>query len=61
MWLFWNDTQDIFQQTSLVLWEKFDSFETGSNFAAWSCRAARYTAMNFLRDLGLSTAFLPQS
>ena len=45
----WEDTQDIFQQTSLVLWGKFDSFEPGSNFAAWACRAARFTAMNFLR------------
>jgi RNA polymerase sigma-70 factor (ECF subfamily) len=45
----WEDTRDIFQQTSLVLWGKFDTFEPNSNFAAWACVAARYTAMNFLR------------
>ena len=44
-----EDTQDVFQQTSLVLWKKFDGFEPGSNFVAWACNVARLDAMNFLR------------
>jgi RNA polymerase sigma-70 factor (ECF subfamily) len=43
-----EETQDIFQQTSLVLWQKFDSFE-GTNFAGWACRTAQFVALNHLR------------
>ena len=41
-----EDTQDIFQQTSLVLWRKFDHFD-GVNFAGWACRT-QLEAMNYL-------------
>jgi len=44
-----EDTNDVFQQASLVMWQKFDGFESGSNFVAWGCRVARLEAMNFLR------------
>ena len=43
-----DDTQDVFQQTSLVLWRKFDAFD-GVNFAGWACRTAQLEAMNYLR------------
>jgi len=36
-----NDAADVIQETSLVLWKKFDSFEMGSNFLAWACKIAR--------------------
>lgn len=29
-----SDAEDILQNTSVVLWNKFDSFEPGSNFLA---------------------------
>ena len=45
------DAEDVFQQTSLVLWEKFDEFEPGSDFAAWATSIARYKAIDFLRSL----------
>ncbi len=32
--------EDVQQETNLVLWREFDSFEPNSNFAAWSCRVA---------------------
>ena len=44
-----EDTQDVFQQTSLVMWKKFDTFEPDSNFVAWACSVARLEALNFLR------------
>jgi len=44
-----EDTQDVFQQASLVLWNKFDRFQPGTNFLAWACSVARLEAMNFLR------------
>ncbi len=40
-----NDAADVLQETSLVLWKKFDTFQTGTNFFAWACRIARLQAM----------------
>ncbi|UUO08706.1 sigma-70 family RNA polymerase sigma factor [Blastopirellula sp. J2-11] len=31
---------DVFQETMLVLWREFHSYEAGTNFTAWSCRVA---------------------
>jgi RNA polymerase sigma-70 factor (ECF subfamily) len=46
-----SDAEDIFQQTCLVLWEKFDEFEPGTDFLAWAMSIARYKAIDFLRSL----------
>jgi RNA polymerase sigma-70 factor (ECF subfamily) len=35
-----NDSEDILQQTQLVLWREFEQFELGTNFTAWACRVA---------------------
>ncbi|WDQ17815.1 sigma factor [Rhodopirellula sp. P2] len=35
-----NDVEEVLQETDLVLWRKFDDFEWGPNFTAWSCRVA---------------------
>jgi RNA polymerase sigma-70 factor, ECF subfamily len=43
----WNDAEDLFQETCLVLWQKFDEFEPGTNFLAWALRIADYKVMNF--------------
>ena len=40
-----TDAADVLQETSLVLWRKFDSFESGTNFFAWACKIARLQAM----------------
>ncbi|QEG36555.1 sigma-70 family RNA polymerase sigma factor [Bythopirellula goksoeyrii] len=40
-----NDAADVLQETSLVLWKKFGSFETGTNFLAWACKIARLQAL----------------
>jgi RNA polymerase sigma-70 factor (ECF subfamily) len=44
-----DDTQDIFQQTNLVLWQKFDTFD-GTNFGGWACRTAQLVALRHLRE-----------
>ena len=41
------DADDILQETSAVLWQKFDEFEPGSNYAAWALRIARYQVMAY--------------
>lgn len=43
------DTEDVFQQTAGLLWEKFDEFEPGTNFTGWALRVARFKAANFVR------------
>jgi RNA polymerase sigma-70 factor (ECF subfamily) len=44
-----EDADDLYQQTTLLLWKKFDEFEAGSNFAGWACRVARFEALAFLQ------------
>ena len=38
---------DILQQTNLVMWQKSDEFEMGTNFSAWTFQIARYQVMAF--------------
>ena len=40
-----NDAADVLQETSLVLWRKFHTFQSGTNFFAWACKIARLQAM----------------
>ena len=40
-----HDAIDVLQETSLVLWKKFDTFEPGTNFMAWACKIARLQAL----------------
>jgi RNA polymerase sigma-70 factor (ECF subfamily) len=45
-----DDADDLFQQTSLVLWDKFDLFDPSRSFIAWACGVARFEVSNFLRS-----------
>ena len=44
-----SDAEDLYQQTTLVLWEKFEQFEPGTNFLGWACQVARYVVADFAR------------
>jgi RNA polymerase sigma-70 factor (ECF subfamily) len=46
------DAEDIFQNTSVILWEKFDSFERGTNFLSWASRVAYFEALAHRRKAG---------
>ncbi len=35
-----GDAQEIVQQTAVVLWEKFDQYDSSRPFAPWACRFA---------------------
>lgn len=48
----WSDAEDVFQQTSLVLWQKFGDFQPGTDFRAWACTVALNTVRNFRRVAG---------
>jgi RNA polymerase sigma-70 factor (ECF subfamily) len=43
----WADAADILQETSAVLWRKFEQFEPDTNFFAWACQVARLEVHSF--------------
>lgn len=43
------DADDILQDTLALMWEKFNEFEHGSDFAAWGKTIARYKVLNHLK------------
>ena len=43
----WDDADDVFQETSRVLWEKFGEFDSSTNFFAWARQIARYQVLAF--------------
>ncbi|WDI41064.1 sigma-70 family RNA polymerase sigma factor [Bremerella sp. P1] len=47
-----TDAEDVFQKTSLILWQKFDEFEQDRDFCAWACGIAQFTVRNYLRVSG---------
>ncbi len=46
------DADDVMQEVSVVLWEKFESFAAGGDFRAWAFGVARYEVLAWLRDRG---------
>lgn len=44
-----NDAEDLYQETSVVLWSKFAEYEEGTSFFAWALATARYKLLNFQR------------
>ena len=41
------DTDDLFQEVSSILWNKFDQYLIGTNFLAWAKQIARHKIMDF--------------
>lgn len=44
------DAEDVFQQTSIALWQNFAQFESNTDFGAWASKVARHRILNFLRS-----------
>jgi RNA polymerase sigma-70 factor, ECF subfamily len=44
-----SDADEVFQETSLTLWQKFDQYRPDTDFRAWACRIAYYKVLN-MRD-----------
>jgi len=47
-----DDADDLFQQTSLALWKKFDHYDPARPFLPWAFGVARFEVSNFLRSRG---------
>ncbi len=54
----WSDADDVMQETATVLWRKFDTFEEGTNFAAWAFKIARLQVLNFYKKQRRKQALL---
>lgn len=52
------DGEDVFQETSKVLWEKFSDFQSGTDFCAWALSIAHYKALQARRAHGKSQLIL---
>jgi RNA polymerase sigma-70 factor (ECF subfamily) len=43
------DAEEVFQQTSLLLWKKWQQFDPSRDFVRWACGMAHNEVRNFLR------------
>ena len=43
------DAEEVFQQTSLTIWRKWESFDTSADFVRWACGIAHNHARNHFR------------
>ena len=56
------DAEDVLQETSITLWDKFSDFDQANgNFVAWSFKVAYFTAQNFRRKQGRSKVLFSDS
>jgi RNA polymerase sigma-70 factor, ECF subfamily len=44
-----TDADDVFQEISASLWQKFHEFRPGTDFTAWSLQFARYAILKYYR------------
>jgi len=49
-----HDAEDVLQRASLLMWQKFGDFATGTDFVAWASTFCFYEAKNFLRLMARS-------
>ncbi|MEQ8208377.1 MAG: sigma-70 family RNA polymerase sigma factor [Lacipirellulaceae bacterium] len=43
------DSQDVLQQTAVILWQKFEQFDPDTDFFRWAVTVARYEVLNFTK------------
>lgn len=58
-----SDAEEVFQQTSMILWRKREQFEPGpgneaQTFVKWACGIAHFEVMNYLRKAERRTVVL---
>ncbi len=49
-----HDAEDVMQRASVVMWKRFGTFESGTDFVAWATTIAFYEVKNFQRVTGRS-------
>lgn len=51
------DAEDLFQETAVQIWKRFDEFDPGGDFGRWATGFAHFTVLNFIRVSGRRRAF----
>jgi RNA polymerase sigma-70 factor (ECF subfamily) len=44
-----HDAEDVLQRASVTMWQRFDTFQIGTDFLAWASTVAFYESRNFQR------------
>jgi RNA polymerase sigma-70 factor, ECF subfamily len=47
-----SDADDVMQETSMILWRKWDQFDRGRDFVSWACGVAFYEVLKHRRLKG---------
>jgi RNA polymerase sigma-70 factor (ECF subfamily) len=55
------DADDVLQEASLVMWDKFDADNPPQDFAAWGCRIAYFKVLDFRKKHGRSKVLFSQA
>jgi RNA polymerase sigma-70 factor (ECF subfamily) len=55
------DADDVLQEASLVLWDKFDERHPPDDFAAWGCRIAYFKVLDFCKKSQRSRVHFSQA
>ena len=47
----WTDTDEVLQQTAMVIWRKFEQYDADTEFMKWACVIARFEALAYRRKM----------
>ena len=47
----WTDTDEVLQQTAIVIWRKFEQYDQETNFMKWVCVIARFESLSYRRKM----------
>lgn len=47
-----HDAEDLFQQVTITLWDRFEEFEPDTDFFSWACAVAKNRALNYFKARG---------
>jgi RNA polymerase sigma-70 factor (ECF subfamily) len=53
-----TDADDVFQDSNVVLWQKFDQYRPNTNFFAWGCSVIRYEVLKYREKTARAAALL---
>ncbi len=55
------DAEEVYQNTTVVLWQKFAEYELGTSFGSWALKVAYYNIKNFQRSQARTRVFFSDS
>jgi RNA polymerase sigma-70 factor (ECF subfamily) len=56
-----SDADDVLQEATLVMWDKFDTEQPPADFAAWGCRVAYFKVLDFRKKCRRSRVLFSQA